>query len=139
MKISHNHSLQTKSDLLPLMDCMFILLIYFIFSMMMMIVNVAMPLSLPKSELNNSFKDVYSIQINNDSTIIWNKSGQSISINVLKNEIQDMIDQGHLPSVFISVENDTPYHTFINVLDLTRWLDLKSITIDTGLTEEPMN
>ena len=139
MKISHNHSMQTKSDLLPLMDCMFILLIYFIFSMMMMIVNVAMPLSLPKSELNNSFKDVYSIQINNDSTIIWNKSGQSISINGLKNEIQDMIDQGHLPSVFISVENDTPYHTFINVLDLTRWLDLKSITIDTGLTEEPMN
>ena len=139
MKIRHNHSVQPKSDLLPLMDCMFILLIYFIFSMMMMIVNVAMPLSLPKLEQNNTFKDVYSIQINNDSTIFWNKSGKSISLNSLKIEIQNIIELGHLPAVFISVEKDTPYDTFISVLDLTRWLNLKSVTIDTGMTEKQLN
>ena len=139
MKIKHKYSLQAKSDLLPLMDCMFILLIYFIFSMMMMIVNVAMPVSLPKLESSNSFKEVYSIQIKNDSSIVWNKSGESISINDLKTEIESIIEFGHLPSVFISVEKDTPYHAFISVLDLTRWLNLKNITIDTGLTEEVMN
>ena len=63
MKITKKVKPNDPPDLLPLMDCMFILLIYFIFSMMMMIINVNIPLSIPKQELEDSNQVIYAIEI----------------------------------------------------------------------------
>ena len=80
MKLKSRQKSKTTSDLLPLMDCMFILLIYFIFSMMMMIINVNIPLLLPKLELEDNNSIVYAIEITEDSRIYWNKVNVPISI-----------------------------------------------------------
>lgn len=135
MKLPKPFKQQPPPDLLPLMDCMFILLIYFIFSMMMMIVNVNIPMSLPKQELEDLSQALYMIEIKNDGSILWNKDTISISYEQLELNIESLIDGGHIPAVFVTTQKDVEYGMFISILDLLRELNITKITLDTGLQE----
>ena len=135
MKINKKNNLNSSPDMLPLMDCMFILLIYFIFSMMMMIINVNIPMSLPKQELEDNDKVIYAIEIKDNDQYYWNKQTILIDYNLLKSNINNVINSGFIPPVFITTDKDVAYSSFIKVLDLLRELNISNIVLDTGLSE----
>ena len=135
MKITKKVKPNAPPDLLPLMDCMFILLIYFIFSMMMMIINVNIPLSIPKQELEDSNQVIYAIEIKKNGSYIWNKEDTPVGFDVLYTNIENLIESGYVPSIFITTDKNVEYGSFINILDMLRELEIKKITLDTGLDE----
>ena len=49
--------------------------------------------------------------------------------------IETLIESGYVPSIFITTEKNVEYGSFINILDMLRELEIKKITLDTGLDE----
>ena len=49
--------------------------------------------------------------------------------------IENLIESGYVPSIFITTDKNVEYGSFINILDMLRELEIKKITLDTGLDE----
>ena len=125
---------KTEADILPLMDCMFILLVYFIFTLMMFVTAETIPMKLPKVDnINDSKLTYYSVVILKGGEILFNRNKIPISINELTGELQSLIDQGIKPKIFLETKPGSEFVYFIDVLDVFRTLKLKSVSVETDV------
>ena len=137
MKFARQQLKQSKQNILPLMDCMFILLIYFIFTMMMMVMAETLPIKLPKLDKTPDDKlTYYSVIVQPQGKILWNKSTTPISIDQLKFEIQKLLEKGYTPKVFLETAYSTDFGYFVDVLDLLRELNILQISIETDIDKK---
>lgn len=132
MKIKFNHFENTSGDLLPLMDCMFILLIYFIFSMLDMTSYPGIKVEPPEAYTSSKSTDPYNIINILETGIYLNK--KKITINDLEDELQ-LLDTEDLTlsgkKLYISAHKDTDTHIVFAVLEKLRVLGKKNIFIET--------
>ena len=132
MKIKTNHFEKTSGDLLPLMDCMFILLIYFIFSMLDMTSYPGIKIDPPETYTSSKSTDPYNVINILESGVYLNM--KKITINDLENELQlleieDLTFSGK--KIYISASKDTDTHLVFAVLEKLRALGKKNIFIET--------
>ena len=134
MKFTGQHVKKAKQDILPLMDCMFILLIYFIFTMMMLVMAETLPMKLPKLDKTPDDKiTYYSVVVQPQGQVLWNKSTTPISMDQLKLEIQKLLEKDYTPKVFLETADGTDFGYFVDVLDLLRELNILQISIETDV------
>jgi biopolymer transport protein ExbD len=82
MKIKLNNIKKARIDIIPLIDIIFLLLIFFIYTMLSMSVHKGVELSLPKSAFTQSVdKEDISVSI---------KKNNSVYINKIKTRLSEM-------------------------------------------------
>lgn len=134
MRINKKNIKKVQADILPLMDCMFILLIYFIFTLMLLVSTEVIPMKLPKiDEKDQSKLTYYSVVVLKGGDILFNKNKKSISIDSLRLELQALLDKDIKPKVFLETKPGSEFMYFVAVLDVFRELQIRSISIETDV------
>ncbi|MBU0679287.1 MAG: biopolymer transporter ExbD [Verrucomicrobia bacterium] len=116
----------------PLIDAVFLLLIFFLVSTMIRKINRDIDIELPEStsaERMMPSDDNYVIGINEDGDVFF--EGEETTIQSLHTEIREVGVKEPDVQIRLDVDRDTPTHRVIEVLDLCRFNGLVNVGIRT--------
>jgi len=109
---------------------MFLLLVFFIYSMLSMTIHRGIQVNLPPSETDQiDRRNHISISITHDQRLFLNKQEISLSslLGLLRSEREEDPDR----PVFINADHSVRYQTIIDVLDKVRAAGLKRVSLQT--------
>lgn len=116
--------------MIPLIDCMFLLLVFFIYSMLSMTVHRGIQVNLPVSETGQIDRENYiSISITRDKRLFLNK--QEISLSSLLRHLEEEKEHNPDQPVFINADKAVHYQMIIDVLDKVRTAGLSRVSLET--------
>ncbi|MGR3178065.1 MAG: ExbD/TolR family protein [Candidatus Anammoxibacter sp.] len=121
---------KARIEMLPLIDVVFLLLVFFIYAMLSMTVQRGLKVSLPKAESGITNQDEYiSITINQENEIFLNK--EKINIPDLPGMIKNM--RGNKPDLKIYINGDEKARLgiAIEILDVLRVSGIEEVNFVT--------
>ncbi len=129
---------EVELDITPLIDVVFLLLIFFMVSTTFdheSEVNITLPKA--SKEIAQAKPDAINVAIDDRSRIYINEKELTNSqISTIKEALYDIVaDLGDVP-IIISADEKTPYQMVIRTMDAARQLDLVKITFATRINEE---
>ena len=125
-----HHSSLSELNITPLLDLVFVLLVIFIITTPQMMNNLEMSLPSPKPPPPSKDKP----KINN---IVVDAKGQTflnnelVTIQLLRQRLQDIKDQDPDPSVVVNGDDAVDYQHIVNVLDVLRQLSITKVGLAT--------
>ena len=125
----HDHD-DPDISMSPLIDCVFLLLIFFLVSSMTKVRNKDIPVELPASEAAVRLRpsDNQSvIGIDRQGAFYWN--GQPCTTNFLLEQLRDLCVTDPGRRIRIDMDRDAPFGRFAEVMDACQFYDLSNIGI----------
>ena len=138
MKFQPKQPEEVDLNITPLIDVVFLLLIFFMVSTTFdheSEVNITLPKA--SKEIAQAKPDAINVAIDNESRIFINKNELVNSqISTIKEALYDIsADLEDAPSI-ISADEETPYQVVISTMDAARQVGLVKITFATRISEE---
>jgi len=128
MKLNMQFNRRTRIEMLPLIDIVFLLLVFFIYAMLSMAVHHGLPVSLPNSSSADvDRKLIRSITIKADGRLYLDK--EQVAIENLKTELQKRSIPGHEPGVLLFADRNLPYQQLFKVLDQVKLSGISRISL----------
>ena len=123
-----------RIEMLPLIDIVFLLLIFFIYAMLSMAVHRSLPVSLPVSstaEINTELN--LSISVNNNGEIFFDDTKVSLEElqSVLQDKTQKAIDDNSV-QVDLFADEALSYQELYRVLDIIRTAGISNVSLQAG-------
>ena len=128
MKVNPNVDRKVRIEMLPLIDIVFLLLVFFIYAMLSMAVHRGLPVVLPTSTTAKIEKGlVLSITVKSDGAIYVDKEPVSLESlkHILKRKSQETDDAG----VLLFADRNLPYQALFRVMDQIRKAGLHRISL----------
>ena len=125
---------RARIEMVPLIDCMFLLLVFFVYSMMTLTQPRGIPVNLPQAATASPIQEEFlSISITDSDEIYLDK--ERISLDALA--VRIATEQSANPSVrvFINGDTDARHGVVVQVLDILRTLSIEHVAIQTAPTE----
>ncbi len=119
MKIKNRANKPARIEMLPLIDIVFLLLVFFIYAMLSMAVHRGMELNLPESSQAVASKETplsISIQAGQSGPDIF-LGKQAVPLAELGQQLDLANDSPEAPQVLIFAEETLPYQQLYQVLD----------------------
>ncbi len=128
MKLNFQVERKARIEMLPLIDIVFLLLVFFIYAMLSMAVHHGMPVSLPTSTVTEPEKNlILSVSVNHDNVIHVDK--EQVDLENLAG-ILKVKAKGHKdPGVLFFADNSLSYQDLFRVLDRIRMAGLNRISL----------
>ena len=124
MKIDLSASRKARIDMLPLIDIVFLLLVFFIYAMLSMAVHHALPVALPLSSTAPLDRQVaLSVTVNRQGNVFVDE--QPVSMEKLADVLREKARLAKDPGVLLFADSQITYPTLYNVID-----DVKTAGID---------
>lgn len=120
---------EVSTDITPLIDVVFLLLIFFMTSTVFKKSELALLLSLPKTESGESTKaetKAVIIEINKDQTAI---DGKNLTIEELDAKLMSI--QNKETAIDLRVDKEVQYQRLVKILDLLKKYDLSNLSLIT--------
>ncbi|NNL76678.1 MAG: biopolymer transporter ExbD [Desulfobacterales bacterium] len=134
MKIQLPAHRKARIEMLPLIDIVFLLLVFFIYAMLSMAVHRGLPVELPLSTTAEIDKKlILSVTIKADGTIYVDQ--ESVALMDLTRVLQGMSGNTRQPGVLIFADRALPYQMIYNVLDKIRQAGLSRISLQADVEE----
>ncbi len=118
-----------RIELIPLVDIIFLLLVFFIYSMLSMAVYRGIPVMLPQAETVESTKE--------EAVFITVDKKGNVFVNKALTDREELLgrlrrEQAAFPekTAIISADGDAPYRAFVDVLDKVRLAGFKKVSIE---------
>lgn len=122
--------------MLPLIDIVFLLLVFFIYAMLSMAVHRGLPVVLPtSSSAAVEEKTVLSITIKADGLIYLDK--KPVEIEALATVLEKQASEKHQSNVMLFADKGLAYQRLFNVLDQIRKAGLSNISLQAEAEETP--
>ncbi|MCF7673772.1 MAG: biopolymer transporter ExbD [Akkermansiaceae bacterium] len=132
MKIRLQSDEEPEVSMAPLIDCVFLLLIFFLVSSMAKVRNKDIPIDLPQSEaavkMRPDDKQVV-VGIDPDGQLYW--EGAPCSTNFLLEELRDLCITAPDRRIRIDMDKDVPFGRFVEVMDACQFYNLSNVGIRT--------
>jgi biopolymer transport protein ExbD len=130
MKIKQSIKKPARIEMIPLIDVVFLLLVFFIYAMLSMVIHRGIPVNLPqaKSALTDK-KDYISLSINWEGDVFFDK--RRVSLKELKDLLIGNKEYDPDLKIFISGDRKTPYERVVEVLDVIRITGLSKVSLET--------
>lgn len=128
----HEEKLSAPSiNLLPILDCLFILIFVFMFSILNTSQRKGLNLKLPIAATAKPLPavQILTIEILKQDLFIQNRK---VSQRELEKELEFLSLEMQHPSLIIKGERDTPLGTTIKILDLVKKHGFNDVTIETS-------
>lgn len=136
MKLQRKLQRRGRIEMLPLIDIVFLLLVFFIYAMLSMVVHRGIPINLPKAStapLDQS--DYLSLSIERGGAIYLDK--MRVTLVELPSQLrQRKEEQPHL-KVFVGGDRAVHYEKVIQVLDVVRQVGISRVALETKWKEVP--
>ena len=128
MKINFQTNKKARIEMLPLIDIVFLLLVFFIYAMLSMAVHRGLPVALPTS--SSAFIDkelVFSVTVKTDGTIYINRD--QIPLNDLTSALKNNTKEYKEPGVLLFADRDLSYQKLFSVMDQIRTAGINRISL----------
>ena len=125
---------KARIEMLPLIDIVFLLLVFFIYAMLSMVVHRGFKVDLPQAttaEIDR--KDYLSITVDKNNRILLDKA--EILLENLSHEVTAKAVKG--TKIFINGDKEADLGVVINVLDTLRRDEIKEVYFETEPIENP--
>ena len=136
MKLQRAFVKRGRIEMLPLIDIVFLLLVFFIYAMLSMVVHRGIPIDLPAATTSRvDQSDYLSLSIEEDGSIYLDKDRATLSTlpDVLR---QRRVEQPDL-KLFIGGDRAVRYEKVIEVLDVVRQAGISRVAFETKWKEIP--
>ena len=119
---------KARIEMLPLIDIVFLLLVFFIYAMLSMAVHRGLPVELPLSSTAQIDKKLtLSVSVEADETIYVNK--ERVALEHLPEVLRSKAALTREPGVLIFADRSLQYQMIYNVLDKIRQAGLSRISL----------
>jgi biopolymer transport protein ExbD len=125
-------------NLVPLIDVLLILLIFFIVTNAMARFETELEISVPAAEESKTSernKSELVINVRKDGTIVWNS--QVLTETALSSKLSDLARFSRKQAIVIRGDENTPYAKIVHVLDLTHRAGLYHVSFATTKSAGP--
>ena len=128
MKVNIQSVRTARIEMLPLIDIVFLLLVFFIYAMLSMAVHRGLPVNLPSSKTVKIHKDLtLSVTIRSDGTVYLNK--ERLSLKDLEESLRKMTRDRKETGILLFADRNLPYQKLFRVLDQIRTAGLTRISL----------
>ncbi len=128
MKVHLQTSRKTRIEMLPLIDIVFLLLVFFIYAMLSMAVHRGLPVILPTSSTAKIEKHlILSVTVKADGSIYLDK--ERISLGNLGEALRQRARGEKEAGVLLFADRSLPYQKLFRVLDHIRMAGLTRISL----------
>lgn len=139
MKIPGRHLgiKKPRVEMLPLIDIVFLLLVFFIYAMLSMVVHHSMDLSLPVSstaEVDTGLRLSVSVKYNGDIYLDETRVGREELVSILSERNRGSVD-GESLHVDLFADKAITYQELYRVLDSIRSAGISNVSLQAGTTE----
>ena len=125
-----------RIELIPMIDIIFLLLVFFIYSMLSMVVYRGIPVHLPTAESGeNEQRQVLVITIDEKGGVYFDK--EAISTDRLLERLKEAWVVTPEKAVVIAGHQDSPYRVFVDVLDQVRLAGFQTVSIEAKPRKKP--
>jgi biopolymer transport protein ExbD len=130
MRIKGQSVRRGRIEMIPLIDVVFLLLIFFIYAMLSMTIHKGIPVLLPKAKTSLIDKEEYlSISITRDHGIFLDE--REVPMEGLLQKLRERRKEQPQLRVFISGDRRIPYEWVVKVLDTVRTSGLNKVSLET--------
>ena len=134
MKVELPVHKKVRIEMLPLIDIVFLLLVFFIYAMLSMAVHRGLPVELPFSATAEIDKKLtLSVTVKADETIYVDK--ERVALADLTRVLRDKAGEPRESGVLIFADRALPYQLIYKVLDKIRQAGLSRISLQAELEE----
>ena len=129
MRVHVESRRRVRIEMLPLIDIVFLLLVFFIYAFLSMAVHRSLPVLLPSSETAAIDKrQVLSVTVRSDGTLYVDKEPVELaSLTGVLRQKADLAEEE--PGVLLFAERSLPYQDLFRVLDQIRLAGLTHISL----------
>jgi biopolymer transport protein ExbD len=134
MKVQLPAPKKARIEMLPLIDIVFLLLVFFIYAMLSMAVHRGLPVELPLSTTAEIDKKLLlSVTVKADETIYVDK--ERVALADLTQVLRSQAAGTREPGVLVFADRALPYQMIYNVLDKIRQAGLSRISLQADFKE----
>jgi biopolymer transport protein ExbD len=134
MKVAFEKVRKARIEMLPLIDIVFLLLVFFIYAMLSMAVHRALPVALPQSTTADIDKNAtLSVTVKSDGSVYVDK--EPVPIASLAEKLARENITAKDPAVLLFADRDLSYQTLFKVLDQIRTAGLTRISLQAEADE----
>jgi biopolymer transport protein ExbD len=128
MKIIHKTGKKARIEMLPLIDIVFLLLVFFIYAMLSMAVHRGLPVSLPSSSQAEIDKSLtLSVTINADGSIYLDD--KKIELKTLANSLMSLAVGRDNSGVLLFADKNVSYQNLFQVMDQIRMAGITRVSL----------
>ena len=128
MKIHAASTRKARIEMLPLIDIVFLLLVFFIYAMLSMAVHRGLAVQLPASSSSElEKKSVIAVTITADGAVYMDK--QPVTLTELSEALRATLIDSPVAFVQVFADRDLPYQQLFHVLDQVKASGTKKISL----------
>ncbi|MFP3869932.1 MAG: ExbD/TolR family protein [Syntrophobacteria bacterium] len=136
MKLQRTSYKRGRIEMLPLIDIVFLLLVFFIYAMLSMVVHRGIRVDLPEASTAALDQSRYlSISVTAKGDLYLDRA--PVSLQQLGDALRQKRQQHPQPKVFIGGDRTVDYENIIQVLDLVRQVGISEVALETKWKESP--
>ncbi|MCF8142893.1 MAG: biopolymer transporter ExbD [Deltaproteobacteria bacterium] len=134
MKVAFEKVPKARIEMLPLIDIVFLLLVFFIYAMLSMAVHRALPVTLPESTTAGIDKAAFlSITVKSDGAVYLDE--ESVPLELLAEKLKRSAPAEDDPAVLLFADRNLSYQYLFKVLDQIRTAGLTRISLQAEADE----
>ena len=136
MKLPASVKKKARIEIIPMIDTMFFLLVFFMIATLSMTIQHGMPVTLPTAEsATDDVPEQISLTLTREGTLYYNK--EQIGLPELKNRLASLRQTDPDPSLVINADEQVPHGRVINVMDIIRLAGIPNMAIATKPDSKP--
>jgi len=130
MRIPRLPRKKARIEIIPMIDTMFFLLVFFMVATLSMTLQRGMPVNLPSSaSAKADIPDTVSISVTADGAVFVNK--EAVPVQDLRDRLRGVQQAGTEPSVVVNADEAVRYGLVVQVLDAVKQAGLTKLAIAT--------
>ncbi|MBW1776988.1 MAG: biopolymer transporter ExbD [Deltaproteobacteria bacterium] len=136
MKLPVHPVKKPRIEMLPLIDIVFLVLVFFIYAMLSMAVHRGVPVVLPVSPTSRiEQKMLLSVTIQSDGTVFVDE--EPVPLEDLTEKLKEKTASSPSPGVLLFAENTLAYQTLFSVMDRIRMAGIERISLQAEAEKRP--
>lgn len=134
MRVKIEKARKARIEMLPLIDIVFLLLVFFIYAMLSMAVHRALPVTLPESTTTDIDKNArLSVTVKSDGSVYLDK--EPVPMEFLAERLTRKAVAAKDPAVLLFADRNLSYQYLFKVLDQIRTAGLTRISLQAEADE----
>ena len=136
MRLPASAKKKPRIEIIPMIDTMFFLLVFFMIATLSMTIQQGMPVSLPTAKSSTDTKtENVSLTLTQDGALYYNK--EIITLEELERRLANLRQTSPDPSLLINADKQVSHGRVIQVMDLIRLSGITSMGIATQPSSVP--
>jgi biopolymer transport protein ExbD len=134
MRIRREFTRRPRIEMIPLIDVVFLLLVFFIYSMFSMTIHRGLPVNLPTASTATIDKETFiTITLQRDGQLFL--EDRAVDTRTLPDFLIEQREKNPNVKVYLRADREVSYHRAVEVMDLVRSAGINKLALETQWEE----